>query len=552
MLARLFLSAIFLTLITLDVIAATPAEIPLRASWMPSTSALPPDVTDPHWRAFDPMAIGVVARGSDGAWVRLEPIGGWPGGDLVLSITAPPYGEFTLVDADGAAVLTTSLMDLDPRHWHGHGRVAIALDGRTLDRPFLLLRLEPAERASSGLTFRIATVAAFQRADASWLAFASASLAILFGMSMMAICFGILLRDPTFFFYAAYVLSYALIQGVQTGFAAHPLGIETIAANPRLFGVTALLVSVVAATLFADRFIDLRRHAPRLRLLVLALAGLVVLNGALAFAPIDSLRTLSRILVNPLLIVIGPMLLLCGIIASLRGSRYAVYFLVGWTPLLVVTVMSSLQTLGVFVQWTQLNDLCIAAAAFEALVLSLGLADRALAMRRDRERIGVLAETDPLTGLFNRRAWLDRALALLDSAAREGGPVCVMFLDLDHFKMLNDSRGHAAGDKALMRVAELMRGAMRHREVIGRYGGEEFVVALPDCALPAAAEVANRVRTSIERQAIALGGDGGVLTTCIGVAERTPNETLSSLVARADAAMYEAKAAGRNRVVVAD
>ncbi|MEO8010736.1 MAG: diguanylate cyclase, partial [Dokdonella sp.] len=260
----------------------------------------------------------------------------------------------------------------------------------------------------------------------------------------------------------------------------------------------------------------------------------------------------SRMLINPLLIVIGPMLLLCGVVALLRGSRYAIYFLIGWTPLLVVTVLSSLQTLGVFVHWTSLNDLGIATAAFEALVLSLGLADRALAMRRDRERVGVLAETDPLTGLCNRRAWLDRAQALLDSTQRDAHPFCVMFLDLDRFKQLNDSGGHEAGDAALVRVAELMRSAMRHREVIGRYGGEEFVVALPDCALPAAVDVAARVRKSIEDQAIALGIEGRVLTTCIGVAERSPGETLSRLIARADAAMYVAKSEGRNRVVVAN
>ncbi len=554
MLARFCLS-IAMLILAADVHSAA-ESVRVHGAWMPvasgTTATALPDRDDPAWRSFEPNAISVVPRGALGAWVRLDGSDGWPSDDLVLSISTPPYGAFTLFDAAGRAVRNTSLMDLDPLRWHGHGRVAMSLDAGVLARPFVLLRLEPAERASSGMSFRIDTVAGFARMDSRWLAFASASLAILFGMSMMAICFGILLRDTTFFFYAAYVLSYAMIQVVQTGFAAHPLGVEVIAANPRVFGISALLGSVVAATLFVDRFVDLRRHAPRLRIVVLATAGAVVLNSLFAFVPFDSVRLLSRALVNPLLIVIGPLLLLCGVVALLRGSRYAIYFLIGWTPLLVLTVLSSLQTFGILAHWTQSNDFCIAAAAFEALVLSLGLADRALALRREGERIGVLAETDPLTGLYNRRAWIDRAQALLDTMRREGNPLCVMFLDLDHFKQLNDSRGHEAGDKALVRVAELMRTAMRHREVIGRLGGEEFVVVLPDCALPAATEVAERVRLSLEGQAIALGTEGGVLTTCIGVAERSAGENLARLIARADTAMYAAKSAGRNRVVVAD
>src|SRR5690606_6250605 len=146
-----------------------------------------------------------------------------------------------------------------------------------------------------------------------------------------------------------------------------------------VFGITALVLSVVFACLFADCFLNLARHAPALRRTILVLAGAVVVNSIFALMPVPYLQVFTRALINPLLIVVGPLLLAAAIVALAHGSRYAPYFLIGWTPLLVLTVMSSLQTMGLFAEWTMLNDLCIAAAAFEAIVLSLGLADRALA-----------------------------------------------------------------------------------------------------------------------------------------------------------------------------
>jgi diguanylate cyclase (GGDEF)-like protein len=531
-------------------------EVVLRGSWMPaiadpSVSQLPVSADDPAWRRFDPVVANTFPRRPHGAWVRLDVEGQWPKGPLVLSIASSPYGDFTLLFPDGSPAQRTSLLDLGSEHWHGHGRIAFELAPVMMSRPFLLLRLEPERRAASGVTFEVQPMAGFLRDDAAWLAFTSACLAILAGMSLMALCFGTLLRDPAFFFYAGYVLCYALIQLVQTGYAAHPLGLAVIAENPRLWGLSGLILSVLFASLFVDRFVNLSRYAPRLRLAIFTIAAAIFVNSVLAVLPFHLTQDLARALINPLLMIMGPLLLAAGVLAFLRGSRYATYFLIGWTPLLVLTVLSSTQSLGVLRDWTELNDLCVAAAAFEAIVLSLGLADRALAMRRDRERISILAETDPLTAVLNRRAWVERVQAMLASVGSET-PLSMLFIDLDSFKRLNDTRGHEAGDHALLSFAGLMRSVLRAEDVIGRYGGEEFVAALPDCTGAAATQIAERLRVTLEQEAIALGVGTGVLTTCIGVAERAAGEELSSLVARADVAMYLAKSAGRNRVVFAD
>jgi diguanylate cyclase (GGDEF)-like protein len=234
--------------------------------------------------------------------------------------------------------------------------------------------------------------------------------------------------------------------------------------------------------------------------------------------------------------------------AAWHGSRYAWFFLAGWTPLLAVTVLGSLQLYGIADGWTWSDDAALGAGALEALVLSLGLADRSLALRRDRDHARRLADIDALTGLYNRRGWTDRVLALDEDLRREGASYSVLFLDLDRFKELNDRLGHEAGDAALRTLATVMREELREQDIIGRFGGEEFVVALPGADRLHAARVAERIRARL--QALAAEDPADALrTVSIGVATLNDGETTSALLKRADKAMYAAKAAGRNRVV---
>jgi diguanylate cyclase (GGDEF)-like protein len=186
------------------------------------------------------------------------------------------------------------------------------------------------------------------------------------------------------------------------------------------------------------------------------------------------------------------------------------------------------------------------------VVLSLGLIDRTLALRSERDSAQRLAERDSLTGLLNRRAWTTRVEALVEHAFDNGHHLTLLFLDLDHFKSLNDCHGHAAGDAALTRVAETLRRTLRPGDIISRFGGEEFVAALPDCAHEGAHLIAERVRAGIAGLKIPIDANGRQLTASIGVATLRHPEKTDSLLARADRAMYAAKSSGRNRVVFAD
>jgi diguanylate cyclase (GGDEF)-like protein len=158
------------------------------------------------------------------------------------------------------------------------------------------------------------------------------------------------------------------------------------------------------------------------------------------------------------------------------------------------------------------------------------------------------AHTDTLTGLPNRRRFDEEFVRAFGSAIRRASPIGVALIDIDRFKQYNDSFGHQAGDAALKTIAAAIAESVeRSGDFANRYGGEEFVVILEDTTLGGATAVAERIRRAVLDTAIRAPG-GGILTVSAGVAARLPGSSREALLRQADAALYEAKHAGRNRV----
>lgn len=166
-------------------------------------------------------------------------------------------------------------------------------------------------------------------------------------------------------------------------------------------------------------------------------------------------------------------------------------------------------------------------------------------------QIASIALTDSLTRLPNRRHLLERFKQDWASAARLRRDFSVIFVDIDHFKKVNDVRGHDAGDIVLERVARVLRRAVRVEDTVGRFGGEEFVVLCPGCALPDAKRIADRIRGNIESEEFAIGGERWHVTASFGVAATQADAPTGweNLLRSADLALYKAKHQGRNRVV---
>ncbi|MBP8112514.1 MAG: GGDEF domain-containing protein, partial [Aeromonas sp.] len=163
-----------------------------------------------------------------------------------------------------------------------------------------------------------------------------------------------------------------------------------------------------------------------------------------------------------------------------------------------------------------------------------------------------LAMTDELTGIHNRRQIQAKGRKWFALARASGKPLCVLLLDIDHFKKVNDRLGHQVGDRVLTAVAQCIEEQVRSLDRVGRNGGEEFLVLLPDTGLEEAAEVAERVRLAVSRLVIEGVPADHPIHVSIGCAEyRAEDDNLGELIRRADEAMYAAKLAGRNRVVKA-
>ncbi len=192
------------------------------------------------------------------------------------------------------------------------------------------------------------------------------------------------------------------------------------------------------------------------------------------------------------------------------------------------------------VMWrTPVPELCDTALGILAVLGNE--AGRAIERGNLLEQLARAADRDQLTGLANRRRWDDLSAVEVSRAQRNRLPLTFLLLDLDHFKVFNDSRGHQAGDVLLQEFAVAAAGCLRDGDLIARWGGEEFAVALPDCSQEEALQVAERIIAAVPSEQ----------TATVGVAQWLRGETVGQALARADAALYEGKRAGRARAVLA-
>lgn len=191
------------------------------------------------------------------------------------------------------------------------------------------------------------------------------------------------------------------------------------------------------------------------------------------------------------------------------------------------------------------DELSLAGEFARLAVQALEQAHAAIRLRRS-------AEMDALTGALNRRTldqWLTRSFA---EAHRGNKEISILFVDLDHFKSINDTHGHAAGDHCLRRVSGALREVIGAQDLLARYGGEEFLVASPGANADAARQIGERIRAAVESLPVEWGGHALSLTASVGVASRWPHEqSPNETIERADKALYAAKRGGRNRVSVA-
>jgi diguanylate cyclase (GGDEF)-like protein len=434
-----------------------------------------------------------------------------------------------------------------------HDALYVLPDGFTAGE-FLYAHVRPEGRGSEELSFSATTVDEALAKGGEQQRMIAVTFGALMAMALASLLIWFVLSDRLLLLYATLFSLQAVYMVYFSGQGfAWPVFDAALPLLSYAWNVPAAL-SGAAACLFVREIAELRRFSPRVyRTFGWMAAAFVVL----AFANVADEVGLGDIVValgNLLFLGSAVFTLVVAFLAWRRENRAAGWFLIAWGLLETFTIATALRLLftnpdgatGLLYYGLPLS--MVAAA----VLIALGVADRLRDQRAALTEAQRRAQIDSLTGVLNRRSLVERLDAACLRARARGLPIALLFIDLDHFKQINDTYGHAAGDACLKAIIDPIHAELRQSDVIGRYGGEEFVVLLSSADVAAAEPIAERIRKRVADVTVHGFGKPIHLTCSIGVAT---SDTLGvwgeHLIARADEAVYAAKRSGRNRVQIA-
>ncbi|QNP60863.1 sensor domain-containing diguanylate cyclase [Paenacidovorax monticola] len=427
----------------------------------------------------------------------------------------------------------------------------------------------------------------FHQNDRLWSAYYGMVYGILLVMVLYNGFIWAAMRDRNYFFYCVYLIAFFMMNFSYSGFAYQYLWPE----SPRWSNWSHthwIFLFLAMAIVFSMHFLESRTRLPRMHRLLQAYLGVMLVSWIGVTAAGDTVAYNAA----PVYFVFGctPLILAAGVAAWFNGYRAARFFVLASMATLVGSFFTALTASG-FLPYTFAN---FHAAEFgimaDVVLLSLALADRIRTLREQREAAELreieqrlhtaavleqsneelertvlertaelarardeaerFARIDALTSVANRRYFEEVAVQEFARARRYDQPLSVMVMDIDLFKQINDTHGHAAGDIVIQTVAAVARESVRDADFVARIGGEEFCILLPDIHLEQAMVTAERLRERIARCTLEHGGHPLVCTASFGVSELAGTDlSFGALLQRADQAMYAAKQAGRNRVM---
>ena len=409
----------------------------------------------------------------------------------------------------------------------------------------------------SSAAFSLEPAATFREADLVSAQRIAACIAVMLTMMLSAVFFGTRLRDDVYLWYVGHVAGFVAFQATSTGLMSRWL--DFVPDGWRwvwLAQVLGIGLSVFCATHFISTFLSLAQVLPRTDRWLRRLAWttwastitLVAVQLALVnWSGVGTVNAIGNIVQNALTAISCVLALTVCAYLAMKRRRFALYLLLGWMPLLAVSILSAVEIIS-GVPTRMWEPWLLPAAAFEALILSAGMAARTLDLRNERDFARMTAEIDPLTGALNRRGLFDRLGRLPTGAEGDASGHALLYCDLDFFKRINDAHGHDAGDACLQHFVKCAQSVLRSEDVIGRIGGEEFVMLLMSRDREQAAAVAERLRSQLHASPVVWRDRTIPLTVSIGIAGIDGETHFEAALSKADAALYRAKEGGRDRV----
>jgi diguanylate cyclase (GGDEF)-like protein len=504
---------------------------------------------------FTPTANGRPRGGSDGYWLRLKSADRFDADGIpVVVMHAGPQTQARLYAARGGAAVSLPRVTQLPGFRGTEDTVFTFVEGVDADQP-LYVRIEGAGGDAEPLRFSRSTLDRTLARGAEHARMIALAFGALMAVALAALLIWFVLAERLFILYATLFFLQALYVAYLSGQGFDwPLLLYARPLGSFAWNVPAGL-SGAAACLFTREIADLRHFSPRVYAMFGWFAlGFVVVTIA-NLAKLIGLGMWVTALGNLMFIAATVFTMVAAFIAWRRGNRAAGWFMIAWALLEGFTMAAAVRFL--FIPNTDTSPLLYyyglpLSMAAAAILIALGVADRLRAQRLALTEAERRAQTDPLTGVLNRRSLIERLDAACLRARARGLPIALLFIDLDHFKQINDSFGHQAGDACLRAIIDPIHAELRQSDVIGRYGGEEFVVILSSADAAAATPIAQRILERVAGVSVAGFGKPIRLTCSIGVAA---SDTLGvwgeHLIAQADAAVYVAKRLGRNQVQMA-
>lgn len=380
------------------------------------------------------------------------------------------------------------------------------------------------------------------------------SYGVLYGVMLALLLYNLMLytgiRHRQYLYYAIYVGLFVWLNLAYTGHGFRWLWPEAVTwqqwANPVL-----MILYGSSGLVFALSFLNIRNSAPRLYQAIQWLCITVILLLAVLLL-IPQGRVAALYLAFSFILLGTLLMLLLGGVAWRAGNPASRYFLCASVIAALGGMITALSVWGLIPFSPAGYRAVDLGTMIEAVLLALALAEQFRRTQRQRLRAEAMARLDPLTGLNNRRAFAERVEPLWQSCVRYDRPMSLAIIDLDEFKKINDSFGHKAGDLALEMTAEALLQSIRGGDILARWGGEEFILFMPETTRDEAVRVAERLRTCIGTVQVREQDALISLSASIGVAARDEQiERLEQLICVADQCLYQAKMQGRNRVVLA-
>ncbi|MFY7867214.1 sensor domain-containing diguanylate cyclase [Roseateles sp.] len=354
------------------------------------------------------------------------------------------------------------------------------------------------------------------------------------------------LRERSYLFYALYLLSIIAVNMAYTGHGYAWLWPKSALIQKHVILLLMVLFGC-GGLLFASRFLALAEHLPRGLRLVRWFCGTALIILGLLF--LAGLHVAATYVAFSFVVLFTVIMVALGALTLRQGRLAGRYFLMAAVCGMVGTAITALSVGGWMPYRTWTFHALEVGIVIEATLLVLALAHWVRDQQRAALKAEQLSRLDPLTGLHNRRAFWELSDSVWSSAQRNQRPLSLLMLDLDHFKKINEHGGHQAGDRALIQVAEVLAQQSRSGDLLARWGGEEFVLLLPETRLDQACALAERIRRAIESKRPLLNNVAPVVAASIGVAELAGQPSLEALIHAADVQLRAAKRQGRNCVM---